>query len=159
MKKLFAILLCFSLCFFASAETYNYLSFGLVNEITDEDAIETSSERGGLEISIESAARQGEIFWLFLYDCFWSGDESALYSEYCTEHLVGMGLGYALLSFFQPYSTIMLGFRTEDNYATHVAYKAAAGVRFPIHRVSLRADISYCSLLGSSCTFAIGLGF
>ncbi len=159
MKRFFAILVCFSLCFCAYAETYDYFSFGLVNEITDEDAIETSTERGGLELSIESAARRGELFWLLLYDFFWSGDESEHFTEYCTEHLLGLGLGYGLLSFFQPYSTVMLGIHNEGNEATRLAYKAAAGVRVPIHRVSLRADISYCSLLGSSCTFAIGIGF
>lgn len=132
------------------AETDGFLTFGLCNEI-NEDSLDWSTDRGGLELSLETSAEQGEIFGILAYDCFWNENDS-------NEHLLGLGFGYALLSFFQPYHCIFLGLREKYTVATRFAYKASAGFRVPIHRVCFKADISYNSLLGAGTTFSVGIG-
>ena len=75
---------------------------------------------------------------------------------------MGFDLGYGVLSFFQPYLGGSLGMKWKDSFSwgnIGFAWKVNAGIRIPLSSFTVRADVSYGTILGLAGTVAVGMYF
>ena len=115
-----------------------------------------SVNKFGFELSSETAANQGEFFSIFSFDYLMNHSEEKNVDSW----LLGFDLGYGVLTFFQPYLGGSLGMKWTDSFSlgnVEFAWKVNSGVRIPFSSFTVRADISYGTILGLAGTFAIGL--
>ena len=144
-----------------SASDTGYFSVGYTTSIFSPNSGKSgkssfiNSQKFGIEVSTETAFRYGERFAVLVFDYLLDHTEEKSADSW----LLGFDWGYCLISFFQPYFGLSAGMKWQDSFSWEnlgFAWKVSNGFRCSFSSISLRAEVSYGTILGITGTVAAG---
>lgn len=142
-----------------STEPIGIYSLGYIGSLNLGKNIKTdfiNSNKCGFEFGSETIADQGDIFAMIAIDYLYDNSDE----KNTDSLLLGIDLGYGLLSFFQPYLGGAIGLKFSGDLDIGFAWKLNAGIRIPFFYIfTIRAEISYGTILGPTGTVAVGMYF
>jgi|GEM_PF-1334209 len=144
-----------------SASDTGYFSVGYMGSIFSPNSGKSgkssfiNSQKFGIEVSTETAFRYGERFAVLVFDYLLDHTEEKSADSW----LLGFDWGYCLIPFFQPYFGLSAGMKWQGSFSWEnlgFAWKVSNGFRCSFSSISLRAEVSYSTILGIAGTVAAG---
>lgn len=151
-----------------SSESGGYFSVGFTGVLDFSKTSEilgnfVNFDKFGLQFGFESPSDES-IFMIFLveYLCdHLETDDDGFYDEnkeLSDAVLIGLDLGFPLLTFFQPYGGGSIGIQKTGGWENNplFSWKVNGGIRFAFSSFCVRLDVSYSRVLKSATTIALG---